>query len=674
MSVIEARPLDVGDTTLQQAYDADTVAPHITPLVGVGLEIAGELQLDGSLAQGNNVSIEMSDTYTQSAPFIGGAILSNGTVTYANATWIWALLQESKGFIANVGPGFAAHTLFNAIPFIRNGTSNALVQSLCLNVGIAHQATGANAVTVSQTIGVNFSANTRALTSGGSMTKTVGDTGLNFGPTHGTVLGSSIDHGTLRGLHCRNPVVPLFQTGAGVESMTAYYGVDIDAIPFGGNVTKRGIRSNLAAASNTRFLDGAGTAQSDLRGTLNFPVDLVGVQYGAGADWFEAWAGAGFKLEQQNTGAVEQFQKSFPAAGRMLFNWSNDMELNINCVDGFSLGAQSGANGNQFGNFVTDARTIGVAGEWADFLLTQGGSLTVNGNSMSRVSAWVINGVSYASSTGTVTEADTLTVGGFPTSSPGVTITERQSLHVIGGRSRFDSNLQFEPINPSALGAGDNNNWGGLLTGSPNNNMREWARITGNATTSVITGIDAGSAQDGDAFTLTNVGAETILLSHQDTGSTAANRIITPDGQNYVLSENRSANIRYDATTARWRVITAPAAVAPLSGEWQYDDTTTQADPGNGNFRTDNNTVGSVTELYISDETKPGSDAGNILAAVASGDQIYIQNLEDASEFLVFDVTANNDQTGWHEIQGTVNASGANFTDGKEFIITVLFA
>ena len=698
-----------GLTTLQNAYDNSLGANPMITLDGVPTPISIEASVSGSILEIRDVgaantifevdgdpdlivcragvtidnaflnagaanSLTLSDTFTTSAPFIGGGILSNGTVTYGNATWIWALLQESKGYIANAAPGFAAFTLFNAIPFIRNGTNAATVQALILNGGLSHQGTGAVAVTTVGTTVVNSSPNTRALTAFGSMTKTGGDTGLRFSPTFGTVNLSSIAFGTLRAVHCFNPAVALFQPSAGTESMTAYYGMDIEPIPFGGNVTKRGIRSQLVAASNTRFIDGLGTAQSDLRGSLNFPVDLVGIQYGASLDWFEAWAGGGFKIEQQNVGVVEQFRKSFPAAGRMLFDWSNDMELTINCIDGFSLGAQSGANGNQFGNFVTSARTIPVAGDYADFLLTQGGNLTVGGLAMGRVSAWVINGISYANSTGSVSESDTLTVGGMVTSSPGVTITDRQSLHVIAGRSRFDSAVQFETISPATLAAGDNDDWGGLLTGTANNGMRQWARVTGNATQSTITGIDATEAQDGDWFTLTNIGTETVLISHQDAGSSAANRIITTDGNNFILTENASVDIRYDATTARWRIVTPPPAVAPLTGEWQFDNTTTMADPGAGNFRNNNATIGSVTSIAISDETKPGVDASNILAGLASGDQLYLQNKEDASEFLVFNITGTTDNTTWWQIDGTVNASGSNFTDGKEFLITFLFA
>ena len=115
--------------------------------------------------------------------------------------------------------------------------------------------------------------------------------------------------------------------------------------------------------------------------------------------------------------------------------------------------------------------------------------------------------------------------------------------------------MQFPPINPAALASGNNNNWAGLLTGSANNNMRHWARIQGNATTSVLTGIDSTTSQDGDTFELTNVSANAIDISDQDAASTAANRIITPSGVTYILAADETVLVRYDVATARWRLL-----------------------------------------------------------------------------------------------------------------------
>ena len=112
---------------------------------------------------------------------------------------------------------------------------------------------------------------------------------------------------------------------------------------------------------------------------------------------------------------------------------------------------------------------------------------------------------------------------------------------------------------------------------------------------------------------------------------------------------------------------------ATVSGVWQYDNTTTEANPGAGNFRTDNNTIGSVTEVFINKEDKDGGDFDVLLAALGAGDALYLQNVEDATEYLLFDITANVDNTDWFSIAGTVNDSSASFTDGKEFGILLLY-
>ena len=541
--------IEIQDVAGNIIFEVDADPDLIVARTGVTIE-------DAFLNGGSAASLILDDDFTTGGPFVGGGIQSLGTVNYNNAVFVWALLQESKVYQAAAAPGFAAFTLFNALAAIENDGNFDLVQALVLNNGLTHRRITSGTSVCIQTRGLSNAPQTRANVSGAVMTKSTGDTAVSHNPTFSTVLGSTINGGTQRGLHYFQPAQALFGSSAGIESYTAFVAVDVEALPGFGNIVKNALRSNLAAASNTRVINAQGTAQSDFGGQINMTADLVGVTYGASGDWSSGWAGAGFFFEQQNTGAVEQFQKSFPAAGRMLFDWSNDMELNVNAVDGFSLGAQSGANGNQFGNFVTSARTIGVGGDWADFLLTQGGNLTVGGLAMGRVSAWVINSISYASSSGSVADADTLTVGGFPTSSPGVTITERQSLNVIGGRSRHDAAMSFTPRTPGALSAGDNDDYAGLLTATANNGMRHLVRLEGDGGgTSVITGIDAGSAQDGDTFKLVNVSANNVTLGHQDAGSAAANRIISPTGADYVLGADESAEVYYDATDSRWRIL-----------------------------------------------------------------------------------------------------------------------
>jgi hypothetical protein len=352
----------------------------------------------------------------------------------------------------------------------------------------------------------------------------------------------------------------LFQPVLGTELITNFIGVDVNSI--GTFVVPTGVvaalRSAITAGTNRFFLNNISTADSEFGASTAHFNDNEGIALGntlAAPDVLLNWNGITFEFAfAANSGNLTL---SNPGVDRFVINATTQpAELNINMESGFSLGAQLGANGNQFGNFVTAARTIGVAGDWADFLLTQAGSLTVGGLAMGRVSAWVINPVSYANSTGSVANADTLTVGGFPTSSPGVTITERQSLFVIAGRSRHAAVMSYDPISPAALAAGTTQDYTGLLTGTANNGMRHLARLAGDAGgTSALGGIDATSAQDGDTFKLVNVSANNVTLNHQDAGSVAANRIISPTGANFVLGADESCEIYYDVTDTRWRIL-----------------------------------------------------------------------------------------------------------------------
>ncbi len=129
------------------------------------------------------------------------------------------------------------------------------------------------------------------------------------------------------------------------------------------------------------------------------------------------------------------------------------------------------------------------------------------------------------------------------------------ALDFSGGRIRVRGAVEYPPITPAALGAGNTNDWTGLLTDAFSAAMRHWARISGNVVTSVLTGIDATAAEDGDTFELTNVSANTIEITHQDVASAAANRIISPTAVTYVLAADETVIVRYDTTTSRWRLL-----------------------------------------------------------------------------------------------------------------------
>lgn len=56
-----------------------------------------------------------------------------------------------------------------------------------------------------------------------------------------------------------------------------------------------------------------------------------------------------------------------------------------------------------------------------------------------------------------------------------------------------------------------------------------------------------------------NVGAQNIILAHQNAGSTAANRIISHTGADLTINADESVLIVYDFTTDRWRTVAGTA-------------------------------------------------------------------------------------------------------------------
>lgn len=509
-------------------------------------------------------------TYNPTIPSSGLAVTSfilvQPAITIDSGLFIASTVRDIGEYDQVVAPGFAVQTVFLGQPNML--TTTALVQPnqtfmFASQAQYENDGAGAVAAHISNIIGMTHLPQLIARVAGDTLSAT-NITGIQCGAAFSTVAGTTINFGTIRGVHMTNPAQGIFQPGAGVEGMDALIGLDVLAIPFGGNVTKRAVRSALVAATNARFLENLSTAASEFGTSVAHFNDSGVIQFGGAlnaADMSFFWNGGGGFMEFFFFSTFDFLQWSSPAADRFLFDnntGSTAGEYNWNCHK-FSLGASTGAVGNQVGTFVTPARTAAVPGGWADFLLTQGGNLNLGVLAMSDVSAWVINAISFDNTAYTITELATLRVGGMTTSNPGGTVTERAALWVRG-RHMQEGSWQTEPITPAALNSGNNNDWAGLLTGSPSNNTRLWARIQGNATTSVITGIDATAVQDGDTFELTNVSANAIDITDQDAASVAANRIITPSGATYVLGADETVWTKYDATTVRWRLLAGTGA------------------------------------------------------------------------------------------------------------------
>lgn len=98
----------------------------------------------------------------------------------------------------------------------------------------------------------------------------------------------------------------------------------------------------------------------------------------------------------------------------------------------------------------------------------------------------------------------------------------------------------------SSIGANQNNyNPGGR------SRMQRWTS-SGAFNVTGLTFATAGV--DGEDHLIINVGANNIVLTHEDALSTAANRFLSTTGASLTLSANQMAWAIYDNTTQRWRV------------------------------------------------------------------------------------------------------------------------
>ncbi len=110
-------------------------------------------------------------------------------------------------------------------------------------------------------------------------------------------------------------------------------------------------------------------------------------------------------------------------------------------------------------------------------------------------------------------------------------------------------------------------------TGTTNNaaiSTTSLIRLTG-ASTQTLTGIVAGT--DGQILTIMNAASQSAILKNSNTGSTAANRILTGTGSDLTLPTNASITLVYDNSSNRWRVVGAVSGsaggggVSALNGE-----------------------------------------------------------------------------------------------------------
>jgi parallel beta-helix repeat protein len=123
------------------------------------------------------------------------------------------------------------------------------------------------------------------------------------------------------------------------------------------------------------------------------------------------------------------------------------------------------------------------------------------------------------------------------------------TVSITGTSSGCDIDMAKKTVTPSALTAGDNNDYD-----AEDNTVFRMSGDSGGTT--VLTGITIGFQNiTNTRVRIINVSAFNIVLSHQDAASIDKGRFISPSAANITLAANDIADLEYDLTSSRWRII-----------------------------------------------------------------------------------------------------------------------
>lgn len=130
------------------------------------------------------------------------------------------------------------------------------------------------------------------------------------------------------------------------------------------------------------------------------------------------------------------------------------------------------------------------------------------------------------------------------------------------------SSVSFSSNNSPTSISGTNNDW------APTPAFRQ--RIAASAA-ATITGLSSGAGTAGRWNWLQNISAFNITITHEDSGSTAANRFANPNNASVVITPGGSAYSIYDSVLSRWVILPGAGCTATqtvFAGATQTDTST----------------------------------------------------------------------------------------------------
>lgn len=123
--------------------------------------------------------------------------------------------------------------------------------------------------------------------------------------------------------------------------------------------------------------------------------------------------------------------------------------------------------------------------------------------------------------------------------------------------------------------------------------------------------------------------------------------------------------------TSKKATVDTLLAAMPHALRYSFSTTTTASDPGAGTIRFNNATPGSVTAIYVDDESAiSGLDLGTMYDDL-DGHRVLIVQANDTTKFLLAEVTADADSTGYWTLTVTVEDSGTLPDNGANVLMVI---
>jgi len=554
--------LPVGDVHTQYLFLAGRAGGQSAfggTLAGQTLALQGSANADrGRILANGGMTIDWDWTtdavtaggffFNNTIPASGGIITSmitiNNTIGVTGATFIISALDDLSTLTWSVVPGFAVSTLFFARPTYQSASVGVPpAQAFIYAAQAQFRVTGTGAVTVPTYRALSFAPIVRVDQAGDDISFT-NVVGITVGPLYNTRNATATaDYGTIRGVHMLNASVIFFGAQIGSEIAANWIGVDMEALT-GLTVSgvRAAVRSAIPSAAGNFVIQNIGGAESDFgNGDIHLD-DNTQVKFGntvAVPDAAMYWDGSNLIIDPQDAGPsaarvevpnggimvtgaafpVSDFIRTAPSTNLVLSAWRLTGQSSGDMADGFGTAL--------FWTIEDDAAVKNNIAYWS---AERAGADNTGLIRHFVYEAGVANQIFEAS---------------------GNTFT-------VTSRARVQGANALVPISPAQITT-DVDDYQGQGSG---NAMRGLLRLSTDASRT-MTGIDATTAdfsEANDELRLVNIGSFDLVLGHQDVGSVATNRIISPTGVDLILGPDESALLWYDGTTARWRILETTGA------------------------------------------------------------------------------------------------------------------